>query len=314
MCSAPEAECFKLEDQLSSVFSLRGKLPRVVSLPGPCYGGLLRSRETRLFGGMAIEHIYIYIYAPRSASWILTVSGKQFVLSLPEFENLKLKLHGRFWEGRKDDSERGYGKCGYNIHSTGTSKVFYFKTNAKLFQSRRLYIYISRGRIILSVRARVIEFSNYLFHRLVILVISFTSENNNEVLDAPAPVYYPDLSSSELVSEPYIGSVQSNVITGLITGITRKKFHVGGWGEGGERLKSSTSSGSSFSTHHFQFPGVIQRDESTPIDRCHPRTNQFLHHLGKESSWRSKDCNSLSARRERERGREEGRGRRGEES
>lgn len=78
------------------------------------------------------------------------------------------------------------------------------------------------------MRARVIEFSNYLFHRLVILVISFTSENNNEVLDAPAPVYYPDLSSSELVSEPYIGSVQSNVITGLITGITRKKFHVGG--------------------------------------------------------------------------------------
>lgn len=100
----------------------------------------------------------------------------------------------------------------------------YFKVVAYIY----IYIYISRGRIILSVRARVIEFSNYLFHRLVIPVISFTSENNNEVLDAPAPVYYPDLSSSELVSEPYIGSVQSNVITGLITGITRKKFHVGG--------------------------------------------------------------------------------------
>lgn len=228
MCSAPEAECFKLEDQLSSVFSLRGKLPRVVSLPGPCYGGLLRSRETRLFGGMAIEHIYIYICTTFGIMNINRIGEIQFVLSLPEFENLKLKLHGRFWEGRKDDSERGYGKCGYNIHSTGTSKVFYFKTNAKLFQSRRLYIYISRGRIILSVRARVIEFSNYLFHRLVIPVISFTSENNNEVLDASAPVYYPDLSSSELVSEPYIGSVQSNVITGLITGITRKKFHVGG--------------------------------------------------------------------------------------
>lgn len=72
------------------------------------------------------------------------------------------------------------------------SKVFYFKTNAKLFQSRRLYIYIYRERIILSIR--VIEFSNYLFHRPVIPVISFTSENNNEVLDAPAPdLYYPDL-------------------------------------------------------------------------------------------------------------------------
>lgn len=148
----------------------------------------------------------MYIYVPRSASWILTVSGKQFVLSLPEFENLKLKLHARFWEEWNDDS--GYGKCGYNIHSTGTRKVFYFKTNAKLFQNRHLYIYIYiyGGTIILSMWARVIEFGNYLFHRLVIPVISFTSENNNEVLDAPIPVYYPDRefrTGFHRISDPY---------------------------------------------------------------------------------------------------------------
>lgn len=151
MCFAPEAECFKLEDQLSSVFSLRGKLPRVVSLLVHVTAGCYVAAKHG-FGGMAIEHIYIYIYVPRSASWILTVSGKQFVLSLPEFENLKLKLHARFWEEWNDDS--GYGKCGYNIHSTGTRKVFYFKTNAKLFQNRHLYIYIWRNNNPLHVSTR----------------------------------------------------------------------------------------------------------------------------------------------------------------
>lgn len=167
-----------------------GQVARVVARP--CYGGLLRSRETWLFGGMAIEHVYIYV--PLLASWILTVSGKQFVLSLPEFENLKLKLHGRFWEERNDDSERGYGKY------TKMDIIFIRREWAK-FSILKLtrnyfkvvaYIYIYRERIILSIR--VIEFSNYLFHRPVIPVISFTSENNNEVLDAPAPdLYYPDL-------------------------------------------------------------------------------------------------------------------------
>lgn len=39
-----------------------GQVARVVARP--CYGGLLRSRETWLFGGMAIEHVYIYICTP----------------------------------------------------------------------------------------------------------------------------------------------------------------------------------------------------------------------------------------------------------
>ena len=39
----------------------------------------------------------------------------------------------------------------------------------------------------------------------------------------------------------------------------------------------------------FSISRVIQRDESTPIDRCQPRSNRFFAPLfGKESSWRSK--------------------------
>lgn len=56
----PRSEMLQVGGSAFKRILFTGQVARVVARP--CYGGLLRSRETWLFGGMAIEHVYIYMY------------------------------------------------------------------------------------------------------------------------------------------------------------------------------------------------------------------------------------------------------------